>query len=686
MAPASQHAPPRNAIKAEVEKILASETFAKAGKCRDLFHLVSIKLEPDEIRELRLGIELYGRDFDPVTDTRVRQLAREVRDKLEKYYSGPGARDRIRISIPVGGYVPHYEKIRRVPWKRLKEYVSEHRGLLLATGVAVASIVVAGWLAGRYVIPRFLHPNRHIAVLPFETVDDRPESQQFRKGLLYSVVTRLNQSARSVKRVSFERPDDVLASGITNSTRACRAFGATEVVSGSIHKAEGKTQVTVSFSRCDSPGSADSAILESQLGSPFSLEDLVAQNLADMLHLNVEAGLPSGGHLEPTAEDYYLRARGYLLEGPGGVDQAVELFRTAVETDSNSALAHAGLGEAYIRKYNVTGDAGWVKLADESSRRAAHINRELAAVRITLGLIYTTGGKYEMAVSEYQNAVRLEPNNPDAYSGLAVAYDRLGRTKDAEDIYKGAIERARYWGAYHQLGGFYYTHGRYREAEEEFRLARTLAPDNSRISANLGALYLQTARYAEAEQTLKQSIRLQPSPEAFNNLSAVYFYQRRYDDAIDPMYKAVEMKSLDARFVGNLARTYRWARRAEAAAEYKLGIQLARNGLNLNPHDIELLAELGLMLVEAGDTNGLDQIRQAHAAGPTDMRVLLRAVLANELAGNRAGALAALSAIVQNSGGCLRMEEIRRRPELDHLRMTPEYKATVAGQCSVPAK
>ena len=58
------------------------------------------------------------------------------------------------------------------------------------------------------------------------------------------------------------------------------------------------------------------------------------------------------------AYNAYVQAVGYLAhyDIAENVDKAIELFPQAIREDPRYALAHAGLGEAYWRKYQRTTD------------------------------------------------------------------------------------------------------------------------------------------------------------------------------------------------------------------------------------------------------------------------------------------------------------------------------------------
>lgn len=65
----------------------------------------------DCLKERTIGIEVFGRtpDYDTTVDPIVRVTAAEIRKRILKYYKDPLHVDEIRILLPTGSYVPHFE-------------------------------------------------------------------------------------------------------------------------------------------------------------------------------------------------------------------------------------------------------------------------------------------------------------------------------------------------------------------------------------------------------------------------------------------------------------------------------------------------------------------------------------------------------------------------------------------------
>jgi TolB-like protein len=101
-------------VRAQLERVLASDVFANAGRhSRLVRYLVERTLagEGEQLKEYVLGTEVFDRadSYDPRIDSIVRVEARRLRNRLEDYYRGAGSRDPVVISIPRGSYVPTFQ-------------------------------------------------------------------------------------------------------------------------------------------------------------------------------------------------------------------------------------------------------------------------------------------------------------------------------------------------------------------------------------------------------------------------------------------------------------------------------------------------------------------------------------------------------------------------------------------------
>src|ERR1700724_2857001 len=98
-----------------VERIVASPSFVRSPRlCSLLMHLCEVALlgRSDEINEQSIGEALFERapNYAPSIDGIVRSHASRLRQRLAQYFSEEGEHETIRLTIPKGGYTPHFPR------------------------------------------------------------------------------------------------------------------------------------------------------------------------------------------------------------------------------------------------------------------------------------------------------------------------------------------------------------------------------------------------------------------------------------------------------------------------------------------------------------------------------------------------------------------------------------------------
>jgi len=104
--------PARDAVEAQVARILTSETFSTSERSKTFLAFVvrqALLGKGAELKELVIGTELFGQaSFDPQRNSSVRSAANRLRTKLAAYYSREGCDDDVVITLPEGAYVPRF--------------------------------------------------------------------------------------------------------------------------------------------------------------------------------------------------------------------------------------------------------------------------------------------------------------------------------------------------------------------------------------------------------------------------------------------------------------------------------------------------------------------------------------------------------------------------------------------------
>jgi TolB-like protein len=211
-------------VHAQLDLILASPEFLAPERGRRfLQYIVEETLEgrSEQLKAYTIAQAVFGRDasFDAQNDPVVRIEAGRIRRALERYYLVCGSSDPIRITVPKGGYAPHFssaedssyvaeisasqnrESKRRAPGQ---ERAVSYRDLLLPIGVpalfgAMAILALVRPLEA-YLFPPETSPapaasksesKVRVAVEPFVALGGSAQGPDFVKGLADQLIAKL---------------------------------------------------------------------------------------------------------------------------------------------------------------------------------------------------------------------------------------------------------------------------------------------------------------------------------------------------------------------------------------------------------------------------------------------------------------------------------------------------------------
>jgi hypothetical protein len=104
----------RAEVRQQLDRLLANAHFSHSKRFPSFLRfIVQEELEGrgDQLKERTLGVEVFSRDagYDTTSDPIVRVTAAEIRKRIAQYYQDCGSPDELRISLPPGSYVPHFE-------------------------------------------------------------------------------------------------------------------------------------------------------------------------------------------------------------------------------------------------------------------------------------------------------------------------------------------------------------------------------------------------------------------------------------------------------------------------------------------------------------------------------------------------------------------------------------------------
>ena len=356
------------------------------------------------------------------------------------------------------------------------------------------------------------------------------------------------------------------------------------------------------------------------------------------------------------------------------------MFEEALEVDPEYAQAHAGLGEALWRQYQITNELRWVDAALESCAKAVELDELDAEGHVCLGTLYSGTGRFDEAVHEFKLAKSLDPSRDLVFKGLADSFLALGNTELAENTYREAVAvRPHYWAPYNWLGIFYHRQGRIEEAMRNFEEVVRLAPDSYLGYSNLGTAYYFFEQTDKARESFERALEIKSDDDlALSNLATLSFFEGDYEKAVELFERAVAINDKDYFNWGNLADAYHWSpgSRDQADAAYRRAVSLCEEQLVINPKDAVLLGDLAYYQAMLGsEEQAIGSIERALELMPSDIDIQHRAGQVYETLGRSDLALRYLGQAVANG---YPSDEIAVDPLFEDLRDNPQFQALVS--------
>jgi eukaryotic-like serine/threonine-protein kinase len=545
--------------------------------------------------------------------------------------------------------------------------------LILGLMIGLEHRRITGW------VNRRLHPvpeNKYVAVMPFRSVTN--DDPAFDQGLTEAVAAKLMEitAAQPVQIVS---PRELQAEHVVDASEAKTKLGVNLVITGSLQQLQNEMRVNVELVDAASLRLLRASDFNLPASNTLALQDEVIDRAVQMLEIEMHKGIGEHANGTTNSEAFTAFTRGmgffHYETNPEDIDSAIAEFQHALKIDPGYAAAHAQMGMAYVLKYRDYKDAGLIELGRQECKTTADLDSHSPLASLCMGTVQLTIGEYENAAISFRSAVDQDPSNDEAYGSLALAYERLGRTVQAEDAYKQAIAaRPKYAVGYDRLAIFYSHRARYDEAGQQLLKAVQLAPQVPGYWASLGGIYYLSGKYEDALGTLQHAVGLRPSYSAYTNLGNSYFALRRYSDAIAAFQQSVALSPKRIQAHGSLARAYYWepSTRPLARQEYLRALDLIDEQLKVNPRDADLhllAAQYSAMLGRKQDS--LQFLDFSLHTGINDPETLYFAAIVHNQLGDAGRALEYLHKALRQGYS---QSEIERTPELSSL--LPELRAS----------
>jgi tetratricopeptide (TPR) repeat protein len=374
------------------------------------------------------------------------------------------------------------------------------------------------------------------------------------------------------------------------------------------------------------------------------LQSAVLQDAAGVL-LPEKVALTPSPPIAPAAFPYYLQGLHYLTQDSVSYSVAMSLLSQAIERDPAAIQPRIAMADAYVLWFRDTQDKEKLAAARSILNQVGNTNRGTADYHASLGNLERAEGHYETAIGELLIAVQADPSNHIFHLRLARVYDLAHQDANAISEFQQAIQlQPRFWLGYLDFAVFHHSRGHYQEAAALLEQLITWAPDHAQGLAALGGVYVGMGRNADAERVSRRACDLKPGKTCFGNLGSAVRAQKREREAITYYEKALAFGSPSAILLVNLADLYDSLKERDKALDY-YGRTVARAEeiLKVNLRNSELRAILAYCLAQTGQRPRAEfELLQAMQDSPSNKNVRKYSLLAYEITGQRDKALETL--------------------------------------------
>jgi TolB-like protein/lipoprotein NlpI len=317
-----------------------------------------------------------------------------------------------------------------------------------------------------------------IAVLPFVNMSSDKEQEYFSDGLseeLLNLLARIPELKVAARTSSFSFKDkDVAVTEIASQLKVAH------VLEGSVRKHGNQLRITAQLIQADNGYHLWSETYDRELDNVFEIQEDIATAVVDALRITLLGEVPETRKTDPMAYQLFLEGQ-YLKRqiSYDSLNRAIEVFKQAVEIDPAYAPAWAELADTYIwgGASRELSRKEVVALADQAIQKAISTDPDYAFTYYVRGISwFFTKNKFERGMEDFEHALELEPDNAFLVAAIGKGAFLTGQYDLAISQYQAALALEPivpefYW----FLGRTYLSAGRLDDAEASFKKLSSLS-------------------------------------------------------------------------------------------------------------------------------------------------------------------------------------------------------------------
>jgi tetratricopeptide (TPR) repeat protein len=221
-----------------------------------------------------------------------------------------------------------------------------------------------------------------------------------------------------------------------------------------------------------------------------------------------------------------------------------------------------------------------------------------------LGFLYVEADQFEDGIFFLEKSLKHNPENVDALSDLAYAYESLGFTDKAIEVYNKILDTDPYsYNSWVGIGKLYSLKDEFVKAIDAFEFAVTIDGSDTELLKLIAHCLFLTGRTDEAISKFKEYIDTDATDESvLLSLADCYILKEMYDDALAVLEECSDLDPENEKML--VKKSYIYIQQGK----YEEAMNCIDEGLNLNGQSGDLYMMKGELSLQLGELDNAEML------------------------------------------------------------------------------
>ena len=358
----------------------------------------------------------------------------DIKNKAGIYTKFIGDKKLKNVDEPVKVYEVLYqgEEGQEIAKKESKKVSGKYLFYLGGIVIVIAAILIWNYLPISSK-SAFIDKEKSIAVMPFDNESADKENEYFVNGMMEDIRNNLSKigDLRVISKTSTEkyRETNLLTKEIAEE------LGVNYLLEGTVQKQGNLVKIHAQLIDTKTDDHIWTETYQRDISEVFKVQTEIAQSIANELYavitpaeLEIIETIPT---TNLTAYDFFLRARDEHMmywqdySNRNALEQAITLYRRALEYDSTYAQAYTGLALAYRDNHflETIQEDDFLDSVLILANKALSFDNQLDEAYFVRGYYYVIAkSEFEKALIDFEKALQINPNYSWAYLEIGRLY------------------------------------------------------------------------------------------------------------------------------------------------------------------------------------------------------------------------------------------------------------------------